>query len=1365
MLRSLRRLGRSSSLHPRGTGPYLQAPQRRRALERPGITAREGHGELTAFDVEASELSGFALRLARRTRAAEGSDAGLREAWSSVAFQTEGLIQALSLEEAYDLLRALSKGGVLTRFTSCVKRLMTHVADQEEFLRPRKVLTLWRLLDRADLIDAVEATSYFEKELKFAYKLEAGKGSANPSRWIPTVPCANAMGVTSAKCQSCDNCRYRDEDADGLPGVSIAGHDLSATPSVDSPTQRMSDLSPTSATSPTSRSRVESGNTTTMMEDEDVDWLQRVTQAVGAKNASERDQLSKELGGTINLMLDVEQEELNREELRVERISRRISRKQVNDSKLRTSAATAEKMVDRLNEAESSPVSEVASAASGPESALEDNASTPDNEKQRLSLQKNITKAIAFDHGAIQMSERDTEDHLLLFGTAFPCNGPAREDRTRVFRKNLRRTASNLSLMSTLGRDVSERLKIIVENPREINAFYEMDQHDLGRGSYGAVKRAKVKGTGATRAVKVIGKDRRLGAEGPCTQGFGALKNEIFISKKVDHPNVVKLYEIFEDNENLYLVLELCSAGHLFAYIRAQRSPLKDHQSVVIMRQVLQGECGSDISRDAGNSLRISDFGLSCEFEPGQVLTAQVGTTAYMAPQVLLKSYTEICDVWSCGVILHILLSGFLPFLGRDASKESIRREILRGKLKMPFGSKMLKVNPEDRLTAQQACQHPYLNLTRRQDEPPVLPKEDVLEGLQSMHEQNVKAALHLIVTMLHDEHTSIPRNTFMKLDANGDGLELEDFYGECSALDPAMFHEEGREAHGISYTTFLAATFDKGQWVGKQVCKAAFTQFDSNGDLEVQDIYGRVLHDDAWGEPWGIDLSEKVWLHGLLREAQPDAQRSNEHLLHGQLMLRTVRVRGQGISNEQRRQLWCHAQEVSTSPSLKSLSTEGLVAALRCAAHMVEGGSSSESFEVDATFVESLSEHLLAQAQWLHGWQASHVAAAAAQLGLPPGRCYDRLRQPLMERSVALRASLTAPAELPTLQSRPGRGALRATRVVAEADHPNAPEAEVTHVVHGLAEVERLSAALATFDTQDVEVRDLLAKWLLQPLPARNFARISWHLASVGLNPEAAPELCRHVRARARSSEVVSALGLENSQALAEAYRVRSALGEKGAPRSGRSKRERRIYDLFFQPGSHEVLYETLKLFADRSDARAAVNALCSLARLDNQRLEQVTKPGQRPARGSGNFTSKLALEAEAALCQRLERLLEQRESLPPLFVANFLWSVAKVAAREPPKFTARDLSTALWALAVLVADTPHRNVADTCALPGFLSQRLCLLAGYRELKTFDLTQSLWAAAKLANQGVPGMAKLMLELVKAALGEASTFDSWPRGR
>ncbi|CAK9081495.1 Calcium-dependent protein kinase 2 [Durusdinium trenchii] len=369
MLRSLRRLGRSSSLHPRGTGPYLQAPQRRRALERPGITAREGHGELTAFDVEAgrgaagaSELSGFALRLARRTRAAEGSDAGLREAWSSVAFQTEGLIQALSLEEAYDLLRALSKGGVLTRFTSCVKRLMTHVADQEEFLRPRKVLTLWRLLDRADLIDAVEATSYFEKELKFAYKLEvitAATGMKMPMDFQADVVVADPPECQMFKAQSYS----KQPESRAQPSSQC----------VDSPTQRMSDLSPTSATSPTSRSRVESGNTTTMMEDEDVDWLQRVwgrpvvgqanatlrrctvqvwrTQAVGAKNASERDQLSKELGGvaalgcTINLMLDVEQEELNREELRVERISRRISRKQVNDSKLRTSAATAEKMV------------------------------------------------------------------------------------------------------------------------------------------------------------------------------------------------------------------------------------------------------------------------------------------------------------------------------------------------------------------------------------------------------------------------------------------------------------------------------------------------------------------------------------------------------------------------------------------------------------------------------------------------------------------------------------------------------------------------------------------------------------------------------------------------------------------------------------------------------------------------------------------------------------------------------------------------------------------------------------------------------------------------------------------------------------
>eukprot|EP00438_Fugacium_kawagutii_P017228 Skav228667 [mRNA] locus=scaffold1332:134327:143862:- [translate_table: standard] len=92
------------------------------------------------------------------------------------------------------------------------------------------------------------------------------------------------------------------------------------------------------------------------------------------------------------------------------------------------------------------------------------------------------------------------------------------------------------------------------------------------------------------------------------------------------------------------------------------------------------------------------------------------------------------------------------------------------------------------------ALEHQWLRISGQREEPTVLPKEQVIEGLRAMYEQNVfkRAALHVIVTMLNDEQTSIPRNTFMKLDANGDGLisekdiadtagELVDFYGDCS--------------------------------------------------------------------------------------------------------------------------------------------------------------------------------------------------------------------------------------------------------------------------------------------------------------------------------------------------------------------------------------------------------------------------------------------------------------------------------------------------------------------------------------------------------------------------------------------------------
>ncbi|CAJ1446516.1 unnamed protein product [Effrenium voratum] len=220
-------------------------------------------------------------------------------------------------------------------------------------------------------------------------------------------------------------------------------------------------------------------------------------------------------------------------------------------------------------------------------------------------------------------------------------------------------------------------------------------------------------------------------------------------------------------------------------------------------------------------------------------------------------------------------------------------------------------------------------------------------------------------------------------------------------------------------------------------------------------------------------------------------------------------------------------------------------------------------------------------------------------------------------------------------------------------------------------------------------------------------------------------------------------------------------------------SAAERRVYDLLFKPGSEEVFYRTLHAFAARVDARAASNAFASLARLEARRLQLQAEPGQRPARGSARHAGS-TLVFEDALSQRLQDALEQREELRPVQAVNLMWSLAKVAARDPfqalvtpirdrvvaetPRLTGRDLSTVLWALAVLVADTPHKYLGQG-HFPAYLSQRLRILADSRELSGVDLTQSVWAAAKLAECGLPDMGELFFSLAKCALGQTSSFE------
>ena len=147
----------------------------------------------------------------------------------------------------------------------------------------------------------------------------------------------------------------------------------------------------------------------------------------------------------------------------------------------------------------------------------------------------------------------------------------------------------------------------------------------------------------------------------------------------LDHPNIIKLYEIFEDNDRYYLITELCKGGELFDEI-AKEGSFSEQKAAGIIKQILMSVayCHDKnvvhrdlkpenvlIDKEQNNTLKIIDFGTATQFKNDELMKEVYGTSYYIAPDVLKKrGYNEKCDVWSIGVILYILLSGMPPFSG-----------------------------------------------------------------------------------------------------------------------------------------------------------------------------------------------------------------------------------------------------------------------------------------------------------------------------------------------------------------------------------------------------------------------------------------------------------------------------------------------------------------------------------------------------------------------------------------------------------------------------------------------------------------------------------------------------------------------------
>ncbi|CAE7766908.1 CPK2, partial [Symbiodinium pilosum] len=312
---------------------------------------------------------------------------------------------------------------------------------------------------------------------------------------------------------------------------------------------------------------------------------------------------------------------------------------------------------------------------------------------------------------------------------------------------------------------------------------------ELGKGAFGIVRLARVRITGARRAIKTISKEMMK-------EQAGSLKMEIEIMKMLDHPGVVMLFEIFEDDD-VHLSMELCPGGCLTDRIKAAPNrQLPQKELPIAMRQIL-GAVNylhelSIVHRDLKSdnillkigptevlrrtSLKVSDFGLSRIVEEGEYLSSMGGTPSHMAPEVFERYYNHKCDLWSCGVMMFYLIVGELPFKNEE--------EVKKGRLYETNGWQMAK-------------------LLKRE----------------------------LFISLDADKDGKISAQDLKK--AGGEALGLGDNPVSSIQVKDAVADrfEMVSPSRPFRYTEFLAATVDPSCYMNSKLLKAVFNYFDRDRD------------------------------------------------------------------------------------------------------------------------------------------------------------------------------------------------------------------------------------------------------------------------------------------------------------------------------------------------------------------------------------------------------------------------------------------------------------------------------------------------------------------------------------------------------